>query len=94
MSCSSTTDGEVSTAAAAALADFKNTYGSPAVLKAVAALAATLVLGQTSVSDSAGTVTIGTCFAEGESGGTETDAAACRLSNHGVDSSTMKNTEV
>ena len=89
-SCSSTTDGEVSTAAAAALSDFKNTY-SPA--NGAVADSSALVLGQTSVSDSGGTVTIETCFAEGESGGTETDAVAAGCQT-GVDSSTMKNTVI
>ncbi len=68
--------------AANGLRDFKNTY-TPAQQAVVAS--SDLVLGQTSVSDTAGVVTIETCFAKVGDG----DEAACASAN---DKSTMKNT--
>ena len=70
----------VSTFAVAALADFKNTY-TPAIAAVVATT--TLKLGQTNVSDSAGVVTIETCF---DKVGSPEDCLA------GDAKSTMKNT--
>ena len=72
----------VSAAAENALSDFKNTYApaNPAVVAS-----ATLVLGQTSVSDNLTTVTIETCFDEIGASGSE----ACAT---GDSTSTMKNT--
>ena len=81
----------VPAAAVLALADFKNTY-APATA-AVQEFGTKLVLGQTSLTVAGSTVTIETCFAEGESGGTETDAVAAGCQT-GVDSSTMKNTVI
>ena len=73
------------TFAAAALADFKNSY-TPASVAVVAT--EDLVLGQTSVHETGGVVTIDTCFAEG-TGGTATDAVAgCTA---GEDDSVMQN---
>ena len=91
-SCASTTAGEVSTAAASALSDFKNTY-SPAT--AAVAKSSALVLGQTSVSDDGSTVNIETCFSYAEvttpaAGAVEaTTSDECESGNA---TSTMKNT--
>ena len=82
----------VSAAAAAALADFKNTY-SPADKAVVASTE--LVLGQTSVSDDGTTVNIETCFSyasittPGTGGADPTTSDDCETGN---DTSTMKNT--
>ena len=71
--------------AASALADFKNSY-TPASVAVVAT--EDLVLGQTSVHETGGVVTIDTCFAIG-TGGTATDAVeSCTL---GEENSTMQN---
>ena len=74
--------------AAAALADFKNTYTpANAAVKATAA-GDDPVLGQTSVHEDGGIVTIDTCFALG-TGGTATDASEeCTL---GEEKSMMQN---
>ena len=53
----------VSAAAAGALGDFKNTY-APATKAVVSAALNTLVLGQTTVSNTTTVVTIQTCFAK------------------------------
>jgi type IV pilus assembly protein PilA len=72
----------VSVDAANGLRDFKNTY-TPANQAVVAATA--LVLGQTSVSDTGGVVTIETCFAKVGTAGAE-------VCTTGDSNSTMKNT--
>ena len=79
----------VSAFAAAALADFKNTYdpSEPAVVGPSEAL----VLGQTSVSDASSLITIVTCFANATVAG-EGDAAATEDCAADNDKSTMKNT--
>ena len=82
----------VSAAAEAALADFKNSY-APA--NAAVVNAAALVLGQTSVTNTASLVTIETCFANanvvtpGTGGADPTEEEKCESGN---DASTMDNT--
>ena len=60
--CSSESTISVTVAAANALSDFKNTYNPSAHAVVAVEAEGTLVLGQTSVSDAAGVVTIETCF--------------------------------
>jgi type IV pilus assembly protein PilA len=84
----------VSAAAEAALADFKNTY-APANAAVVDEAAGTLVLGQTTVSNTSSLVTVETCFAyatvvtPGEGGDPDTSADECDATS---DKSYMKNT--
>ena len=69
-------------AAAAALADFKNSY---APTTAAVAASTTLVLGQTNISETAKVISIETCFAEITTGTVD----ACKTAD---DKSTMSNT--
>ena len=81
----------VSTFAAAALGDFKNTYDPSKDAVVEITTAGTLVLGQTSVIDVGSLITIETCFANATVAGTgdAADTENCASDN---DKSTMKNT--